>query len=68
MATSLRNTDAINVVLLVDFFTFRQHTCHLANVEVSSIDITRGGSSQHGLMCGCNFVSNGVLIDPYRPK
>ena len=23
---------------------------------------TRGGPCQHGLMCGCNFVSSGVMI------
>ena len=28
----------------------------------------RGGPCQHELMCGCYFLSSGVMIGPHRPK
>ena len=35
---------------------------------VALFNLTSGGPCQHGLICGCNFVSSGALIGPYRPK
>ena len=38
-----------------------------SNVYVFILFATRGGPCQHGLMCGCNFVSIEEIIGHYRP-
>ena len=43
-------------------------TPNKAGGEDGAIGLTRGGPCQHGLMCGCNFVSSGVMIGAYRIK